>query len=243
MPRSVGPTTSWTAIPLVALTEAIATVRLGCWPLGWLRPLPEPPETGRPIVLVHGFMGHPEMWRTLTRRLYEANLGPVYTVGYPSMRFAVDEIARRIHRTVIPLTGHGPVDVVGHSVGAVATRAWIKRFGGAPYVRRFVALGGPHAGTAFYRFAPPVLWPILDPDGHWPRLLAQGPEPVETVVIRSRYDQHVVPPMRASLPGVEEIVLTGRGHNGLLWAKPVHEAVIEVLKRPVVARPAAQTAG
>lgn len=230
MKRFVGPRSRAMALPMVAITEAFATVRLGLWPLGWLRPLPTPPD-GRPIVLVHGFMGNAEMWRTLTRRLYEHDLGPAYTVGYPSTRFAIDEIARRIHRTVRPLAGKQRVDVVGHSLGAVATRAWLKRFGGAEYVRRFVSLGGPHAGTEFYRLAPPVLWPVLDPQGHWPRLLAQDPEPVETVVIRSRYDQHVVPPVSAALPGTEEIVLTGGGHNGLLWSRAATDAVIEVLRR------------
>ncbi|MEN0062973.1 MAG: alpha/beta fold hydrolase [Myxococcota bacterium] len=233
MQRSVGTSSRFIVLPRVIVTEAVATVRLGLWPLGWLRPLPAPPrpETGRPIVLVHGFLGHPEMWRTLTRRLYENHLGPVHAVGYPSTRFAIDEIARRIHRAVVPLAAQGPIDVVGHSLGAVATRAWLKRFGGASYVRRFISLGGPHAGTDFYRFAPSVLWPVLNPEGYWPKLLAQDPEPVETVVIRSRYDQHVVPPVRAALPGIEEIVLSGGGHNGLLWSRESCDAVIEVLKR------------
>ena len=220
-----------TAIPRAFLTEFVATLRLGMWPVSWLRPLPTPPAA-RPIVLVHGFLGHPEMWRTMTRRLYAEGLGPAFTVGYPSTRFALDEIAQRIHRIVVPLAAGGRVDIVGHSLGAVATRAWIKRFGGAQHVRRFVALGGPHAGTGFYRLAPPVLWPVLDPEGHWPQLLAQGPEPVDTIVIRSAYDQHVVPPVRAALPGVEEIVLTSAGHNGLLWSREACSAVVEVLSRP-----------
>ncbi len=241
MTGSIGFTSRLSTLPRVVITEAIATIRLGLWPLGWLRPLPAPPPEGRPIVLVHGFLGHHEMWRSMTRRLYEARLGPVFTVGYPSTRFAIDEIARRIHRTVVPLAAGRRVDVVGHSLGAVATRAWLKRFGGAPLVRRFVALGGPHAGTDFYRLAPPILWPVLDPNGHWPRILAEGPEPVETIVIRSRYDQHVVPPVRAALPGIEEIVLHGAGHNGLLWSREACDSVIEVLRRettdPVECRP------
>ena len=181
-------------------------------------------------MLVHGFLGHHEMWRPLTRRLYAAGLGPVHAIRYPSTRFAIDEIARRIHRVVLPLAAEGRIDLVAHSLGAVASRAWLKRFGGAPYIRRFVSLGGPHAGTEFYRLAPRVLWPVFDPRGYWPKLLAEGPEPVPTVVIRSRYDQHVVPPAHAALPGIEEIVLTGGGHNYLLTSREAMDAVVSVLE-------------
>lgn len=185
------------------------------------------------MILVHGYLGHPDMFRPLQRRLYTAGIGRVVRVGYPSTRFTLDQIAHRIEEAVRPIAeAHGRVDLVGHSLGAVACRAWLKVFGGASSVRRFVSLGGPHAGTALYRLAPPTLWDVLDPAGPWVVRLAQGAEPVPTTVIRSRYDHQVLPPVRAALPGVREIVLSGHGHNGLLWSKTAHLAVIEVLTEP-----------
>lgn len=220
---------------MTVATETVATVRCALWPAALVRPLP-PEPVGRPdqpaIVLVHGFLGHPAMWRQLIRRLYRAGLGNVHTVRYPSTQFTLDQIARRIHDVVEPLAAHGRVDVVGHSLGAVATRAWLKAFGGAEHVRRFVSLGGPHAGTALWGFTPTALWDVMSPDGPWVQRLSRGPEPVPTTVIRSRYDHHVVPPLRASLPDVDEVVLTGHGHNGLLWSRAAADAVIAALRAP-----------
>lgn len=215
-----------------AATELVATLRCACFPVARLHRLPRPPdgEERAPVVLVHGYLGHPDMFRPLTRRLYAAGIGTVLRVGYPSTRLRLDEIVLRIEAAVAPLAERrGRIDVVGHSLGAVACRAWLKRFGGARHVRRFVSLGGPHAGTALWRLGPPALRDVLDPDGPWVRRLAEGPEPVPTTVIRARYDHQVLPPVRAALAGVEEVVLEGRGHNGLLWSRQAHEAVVAAL--------------
>ncbi len=216
-------------VPVVLATELAATVRTALFPLARLTPLPAPTPRGghAPAILVHGFMGHPDMLRPLSRRLLTEGWGDVTRVGYPSLTASMEDIAATIARAV---EGAGePVDLVGHSLGAVACRAYIKLFGGAPSVRRFVSLGGPHAGTSLYRVVPAQLAAALDPRGPWVARLAQGPEPVPTWVIRARYDHQVLPPVRASLDGAEEIVLDGYGHNGLLWATAAHDAVIRAL--------------
>ncbi|MCB9685237.1 MAG: alpha/beta fold hydrolase [Alphaproteobacteria bacterium] len=221
-------------LPVVATTEAVATVRSALWPIARLiHPLPRATAAvgnRPPVVLVHGYLGHPDMFRPLIRRLRKSGFPVVETVGYPSTRLRLDQIAERIDAVAAPLAErHGPVDLVGHSLGAVASRAWLKVFGGASRVRRFVSLGGPHAGTAMWRLTPPTLWDVLNPDGPWVHRLAEGPEPVPTTVIRSAYDHQVLPPVRAALPGVAEVVLQGYGHNGLLWARAAHLEVIRAL--------------
>ena len=221
-------------LPVVATTEAIATVRSALWPVArWIHPLPRPsaPVGNRPaVVLVHGYLGHPDMFRPLIRRMRVSGFPVVETVGYPSTRLRLDEIAARIDAVARPLAErYGPVDLVGHSLGAVASRCWLKVFGGHEVVRRFVSLGGPHAGTAMWRLTPPTLWDVLDPDGPWVHRLNQEPEPVPTLVIRSAYDHQVLPPIRAALPGTDEVVLEGYGHNGLLWARAAHLEVIRGL--------------
>lgn len=155
--------------------------------------------------------------------------GRIERVQYPSTRLGLGEIAGVINDTVAPLAQDGPVDLVGHSLGAVACRAYLKVFGGDRYVRRFVSLGGPHAGTVMYRFAPLKLWSILDPNGIWVRRLKEGAEPVPTTIVRARYDHQVMPPVHVALDGARELVLDGYGHNGLLWAPEAHEAVMEAL--------------
>lgn len=220
-------------VPPAAAREVVATLRSALWPLARLHRLPPVPAGAEAaVVLVHGYLGHPDMFRPLVRRLYEAGVGPVVCVRYPSTRLDLEAITERIGAAVQPLAARGPVDLVGHSLGAVACRAWLKLYGGDRLVRRFVSLGGPHAGTALYLFTPPRVRSALDPTGPWVRRLAQGPEPVPTTVIRSRYDQQVLPPVAASLPGIHEIVLDHCGHNGLLWDGRAHDAVVSVLTEP-----------
>lgn len=70
----------------VALREAIATVRTGLWPVARLRPLPKPtprPTRGlAPVVLVHGFLGHPDCLRNLARHLLISGVPLVERVAY-----------------------------------------------------------------------------------------------------------------------------------------------------------------
>jgi len=220
------------AIPKVVVREATASVKAALVPLvGGLRRLPTATPGDRPpVVMVHGYLGHPHAFRSLSRRMLHEGWSGIERVRYPSTRLGLGEIAGVIDAAVAPLAAHGPVDLVGHSLGAVACRAYLKVFGGDRHIRRFVSLGGPHAGTLMFRFAPPKLWPILDPHGIWVRRLSEGSEPVPTTIIRARYDHQVMPPVHVTLPGTREIILDGYGHNGLLWAPEAHDAVVEALR-------------
>lgn len=189
-------------------------------------------QTGhdRPVVLVHGFLATPAVMHPLARRLASEGLGDLALVAYPSVGLGLEDIVDRIATAALPLArAHGQVDIVGHSLGAVASRAWIKLYGGSEHVRRFVSLGGPHAGTSLHRLVPPPLGQALKPGGDWVRRIGHGPEPVPTVVVRARLDHQVFPPTRARIPGVHEVVLRGQGHNGLLYAKAAHDVVVEAL--------------
>lgn len=217
----------------VATRESIATVRSALWPLARLhRMTPPGTKITRPVLLVHGFLGHPDMFRPLKRRMHQEGWATVAGVGYPSTRLRLPEIVARIDAAARSLqVGDEPIDVVAHSLGAVSTRAWLREFGGHDHVRRFISLGGPHAGTTLHRLAPNVLSDVLDPTGYWvQRLGSGGPEPVDTIVIRARYDQQVFPPERASLPGIREVVLQDHGHNSLLWSRSAHQAVMDALR-------------
>lgn len=217
-----------------AVNESIALARTAAWPLSRLRPLPrEAARPGQPrVVLVHGYLGRPDSLRNLSRSLLVAGLPTPVFATYPSATSSIEQIVASIAATVRPLAQDGPVDLVGHSLGSVACRAWLKHGDGARYVRRFVAIGGPHAGTAWWRFTPPWLHATLRPGGPWPQRLNRGPEPVPTTVVRARYDRQVLPPERASIPGAVEVVVEDVGHNGLLWSRAAHDAVVAALTGP-----------
>jgi pimeloyl-ACP methyl ester carboxylesterase len=216
----------------VAAREVGVTLRSAAWPLARLRPLPRPHPGAchPPVLLVHGYLGHADMLRPLARRLLQEGWAHVERPSYPSWRWSLDEVVGLLLATLQRLHArHGPVDLVGHSLGAVACRALIKEGGGAPYVRRFVSLGGPHHGTSLFRVVPGPLRAAFDPRGDLIARLNATPEPVPTWVVRAAWDHQVLPPSRASIDGVRERVVQAWGHNGLLWSAEAHEAVIAAL--------------
>lgn len=195
--------------------------------------VPRPDARGPAVVLVHGYLGHPALLRPLAEALLAAGARDVTFVAYDSLTWSIERILAAIGQAITTMADrHGPVDVVGHSLGAMAARVWIKQQGGAPHVRRFVALGGPHHGTALHPIVPSPVRAMMDPTGFWVRTVNQGPEPVPTWVVRARYDHQVFPPVRAAIHGIHEVVLGGHGHNGMLFAPDAHAAVVAALTRP-----------
>lgn len=211
--------------------EVAATVRTGLFPVSRLFPLPAPRPGGgrRPAVLVHGYLGHPDMLKPLARAMLAAGWPCVERVGWSSFGHDIDEIVRRIEAAA-DRCGPGPVDLVGHSLGGVACRLWLKERGGAARVAHFVSLAAPFGGTSWYRLVVGPLRSALDPRGELVQRLSAEPEPVPTTVIRARFDHQVFPPSRGLLDGcTREVVIDGIGHNGLLWSRAAHEAVLQAL--------------
>ena len=66
---------------------------------------------------------------------------------------------------VLNWSGASRVDLVGHSQGALAARAYIKNYGGAATVDKMISLAGPNAGTEFIPLLEFFTGPILAPFG------------------------------------------------------------------------------
>lgn len=216
----------------VGAAEVGSVLRAG-WHTLVRPPLPAPvvaPHLPATLV-VHGFLARGATLHPLARALVDGGVPEVVVVDYPSTWVRFEEIVDRIAVAAVALERrHGPVGIVGHSLGAVAARSWIKRFGGAPHVARFVSIAGPHHGTALHRLLAPRLRGVLDPHGPVLRAANEGPEPVPTTVVRARHDLQVVPAESASLPDVPEHVFDHLGHNALLTAPDVHEVVLRALR-------------
>ena len=221
------------AVAVVAAREAVAVARSAA--LAVLPPGPLPraaPVGGRPpAVLVHGYLGNAHQLRPLAASLLRHGTPACAFVEYPSLVATIPAIVDTIGAVAEPLARvHGPVDVIGHSLGALCARLWIKRYGGAASVRRFVSLGGPHGGTALYRLVPSPVRGAMRPDGPWAQALNDGDEPVPTTVVRARWDHQVLPPARAAIAGAhEETIVEAWGHNALLWSPEAHAAVVRAL--------------
>ena len=66
---------------------------------------------------------------------------------------------------VLDWSGASQVDLVGHSQGALAARAYIRNYGGAASVDKMISLAGPNAGTEFIPLLEFFTGPILAPFG------------------------------------------------------------------------------
>jgi triacylglycerol lipase len=106
-----------------------------------------------PVLLVHGFNGSGASWHAMTAYLraqgYRAD--QIDAMSYDSDASNVDT-AHRIAREVAALrarTGASRIDVVSHSMGAISSRYYLERLGGAAHVDAWVSLAGVNEGTVW----------------------------------------------------------------------------------------------
>ncbi len=106
-----------------------------------------------PVLLVHGFNGSGAGWHTMAAYLrtqgYHAD--EIDAMSYDSGASNVDT-ARRIAEEAAALrarTGADRIDVVSHSMGAISSRYYLERLGGAAHVDAWVSLAGVNEGTVW----------------------------------------------------------------------------------------------
>lgn len=200
----------------------------------------------RGVVLVHGFFCNRGFWNQWMPRLRAAgvpfaavNLLPTFgrIDDYPPI---IDAAVRR----VVDATGLAPV-IVGHSMGGLATRAWLREQcaarpgrlpddeGGDPAVAHVVTLGTPHRGTAMAEWA-------LSPNARQMKLgspwLASNEAAIEHLrglftCFYSDADQIVVPAQSATLDGADNRLLPASGHMNLAWREEPW-AFVQTLLQP-----------
>lgn len=170
----------------------------------------------------------------------------LHSAGHPVMRldlkpvFApIDSYAPQIEQAVTQLcrrTGAAKVALIGHSMGGLAIRAWMRASGSAR-AGRIITLGTPHAGTQIAHLS-------RTPNGQqmrWRSAWLQELEKSETAATRSLMrialtpQDHIVYPQREQvLPGVPVTVFDGLGHLELCRSRAVIDWVLQQLDDPVV---------
>ncbi len=105
-------------------------------------------QAGMPVVLVHGFICNHRVWDTLSVALRQAG-HPVLALDleplFGSIDLYVPLIAQGVQELLRQTDAHQVV-LVGHSMGGLAIRAWLRDHGSAR-VARVITLGTPHVGT------------------------------------------------------------------------------------------------
>jgi triacylglycerol lipase len=188
--------------------------------------LPSGAPSPVPVVLVHGYLCNHRVWNALSRQLRSAG-HPVLCVDLEPLFTSIEEYAPVIEQAVSELcrqAGAEKVVLVGHSMGGLAIRAWI-RAQGTRRVARVITLGTPHAGTLI------INHPIT-PNGQqmvwhspWLQALAASESPATRSLMRialTPQDNIVYPQREQILSGAPVTVFDGLGHLELC----LHKAVI-----------------
>src|SRR5262245_26190539 len=212
----------------------------------------------RRMLLVHGFLATPHVFRWLAARLgrsgycvHGVDLGGLF--GRFNAR-PIEELAHVVAERVEQLARDHPcerIDLVGHSAGGLIGRYYVQKLDGVRHVRHLVTLGTPHRGTrwaypghlvrrvlpSLRQMAPgsPLLRDLADDD---------FPAGVRLTSVYSRRDS-ICPPSSCRLeigqaPHLRNVEVTRGGHLELLLSARVSSIVrreLESEESLVSARP------
>jgi pimeloyl-ACP methyl ester carboxylesterase len=207
-----------------------------------LSPAPAVVPPRVPVLLVHGYLCNHRVWDSVVGPLTRAghtvqrvDLEPLFIPldqYAPVLQLAVDRLCQQ--------TGSEKVALVGHSMGGLVIRAWMRAHG-TQRVARVITLGSPHAGTLADRHP-------LTPNGKqmlwrsdWLHTLAKD-EPPSTrrrmSLALSPSDNVVYPQLEQVLPGAQVMVFEDLGHLEFCLDDRVIQWVLQQLDDTPNAAPA-----
>lgn len=186
-----------------------------------------------PVVLVHGYLCNHRIWDDVADTL-RANGHAVFAVNLEPVFASIDAYAPVVEAAVQSLlhhTGQAKVALVGHSMGGLAIRAWM-RTNGTDKVARVLTLGTPHAGTKLARGThtpngKQMLW-----QSPWLAALTASESAATRALIRiaiTPQDNIVCPQRPQILPGIEPVVFEGIGHLQMCTHRPLIQWVAQEL--------------
>ena len=187
------------------------------------------------LLLVHGFVCNRGLWNPWLRQLTTRGV-PVAAVSLEPVFGSIDDYVGQVEAAVQRLelaTGEKPM-LVGHSMGGLAIRAWMRAHDGAARVRGVVTVGTPHHGTWLGQWSFSANGQQMRLDSDWLAQLAAG----ETASSRSLFlccyshcDNIVFPASSACLPGAQVCHVPATAHIDLIHHPRVMTEVLARLDR------------
>lgn len=196
-----------------------------------------PRAAGLPVLLVHGFICNHRVWDDVALSLRQAG-HPVLAVDLEPLFTSIDDYAPVIERAVTQLlaqTGASQLALVGHSMGGLAIRAWLRSQGPTrcDQVARIITLGTPHQGTripeaALIPNARQMMW-----HSDWLQALAASESPALRARMHlalTQQDNVVFPQREQVLPGAHVTEFEGLGHLAMCLDRGVMSWVCHELQ-------------
>lgn len=194
-----------------------------------------------PVLLVHGYGCNSGYWRRLLPLLDAARASHA-AVDLEPLTGDIDAYVPQIEHAVEALraqAGAGRVIIVAHSMGGLAARAWMRRFGSGR-IARLITLGSPHHGTSLAAFGLGVNALQMRRSGRsgpasaWLRALEASETPHTRALITSIYTHHdniIAPQTSSELAGARNLAFGGVGHVALGSNPRVLAAVMDEIAR------------
>lgn len=201
--------------------EYLATLRIFVLRQPWPASPPlSPPATGGdsriPVLLVHGYLCNGRIWDDMAQTL-RAQGHTVRTVDLEPVFTSIDRYVPLVEAAVATLcqqTGAPQVALVGHSMGGLAIRAWL-RVHGTQRAARVLTLGTPHAGTRLATHSQTPNGRQMVWHSAWLAELAAAESDAVRSLLRiaiTPQDNIVYPQQAQSLEGIRPTVFEGIGH-------------------------------
>lgn len=208
------------------------------WPTAkidvWCPDASQPTQPWRvPVLLVHGYICNERVWDKMARALHEVG-HPVLAITLEPLFTSIDNYAPHIQQAVQQLkqtTGAKQVALVGHSMGGLAIRAWMRRHGSAD-VAKIITLGTPHQGTQMASWSPTTNAAQMVWHSPWLQTL-QASESAATRqlmhIALTQHDNIVFPQREQVLADAHVTEFEGLGHLELCLDAQVIRYVLEKL--------------
>ena len=206
-----------------------------------------------PVLLIHGYGCNSGYWRTLHRHLCRAQISH-HAVDLEPVLADIDSYVPQIERAADALcvaTGQARIIVIGHSMGGLVARAWIRQSGEAK-LARLITLGTPHCGTCLAQFAPGLNSRQMQRgarNGYDGRNRSAADKPVtcsewltalhavqsgsqlSLVSIYSHHDNIVAPAESAVVDGAVNLGFAGIGHVALASHPAILACLMEQIRK------------
>lgn len=189
-----------------------------------------------PVILVHGYGGSAASFDVMKERL-ERRGHTVVAIDLPGNDNVTNAQAIR---DLVAARGWTRVAIVGHSMGGLSSREWIRFYGGRKVAVTYVSLGTPQQGLVVACAAPATNGGQMCPGSPFLHALNAGDETPGTLSwtsVASTTDQ-LVPVAATRLTGRAcNVRVTGPDHSGLL----TDPAVFRIVAYAIDGRPCAGT--
>lgn len=201
-----------------------------------------------PVLFVHGWTETRATWAPYLKRLRLNPRRKLYALTFWPPDAPLERYAGQLDRKaadVLSRTRHKRLVLVGHSMGGILARDYVRRHG-AESVERVITIASPHQGTLWGYVA--LGRSVAQMTTRCPYLaeLAQDEaiRRVDVHCIASVHDNLVIPFDNALLPGAHHHLLVGHGHVSVTGAPETLKLVERLLyDDPAAAPPVARKDG